>query len=151
MGIDNQKILAATVTVTLLLFLLVKFDAGILSITLGVLLVLFTLGYNLVSALFNRQGDLSRIERVTLSFGLGITIVLLVGWYSKPINWGIILYPILLYITIYFIDASAINRDGQQKLVKASRLENASIMSFSQSYVMSWSDILLSISPVAVK
>jgi len=150
-GIDNQKILAATVTVTLLLFLLVKFDAGILSITLGVLLVLFTLGYNLVSALFNRQGDLSRIERVTLSFGLGITIVLLVGWYSKPINWGIILYPILLYITIYFIDASAINRDGQQKLVKASRLENASIMSFSQSYVMSWSDILLSISPVAVK
>lgn len=151
MGIDNQKILAATVTVTLLLFLLVKFDAGILSITLGVFLVLFTLGYNLVSALFNRQGDLSRIERVTLSFGLGITIVLLVGWYSKPINWGIILYPILLYITIYFIDASAINRDGQQKLVKASRLENASIMSFSQSYVMSWSDILLSISPVAVK
>jgi len=150
-GIDNQKILAATVTVTLLLFLLVKFDAGILSITLGVFLVLFTLGYNLVSALFNRQGDLSRIERVTLSFGLGITIVLLVGWYSKPINWGIILYPILLYITIYFIDASAINRDGQQKLVKASRLENASIMSFSQSYVMSWSDILLSISPVAVK
>ena len=151
MGIDNQKILAATVTVTLLLFLLVKFDAGILSITLGVLLVLFTLGYNLVSALFNRQGDLSRIERVTLSFRLGITIVLLVGWYSKPINWGISLYPILLYITIYFIDASAINRDGQQKLVKASRLENASIMSFSQSYVMSWSDILLSISPVAVK
>ena len=84
MTISNQKILLAITGATLFLFPLVVFTSGVPRIVFGLLLVLFFLGYTLLSALFLRKADFSGPERVALSFGLRIAIMPFLGLGISP-------------------------------------------------------------------
>lgn len=125
MDIDNRKILIAIVVITLVLFPVVVFTTGLLRIALSLPFVLFLPGYALLSALFPRQGDLDRIERVALSFGLSIAVVPLIGLILNYTPWGIKLYPVLISITLFIIAASAVGWYRQWKLPQVDRLHFA--------------------------
>ena len=121
MKLDNQKVLVAIVSITLVLFPVVAFTTGLLRIGLGFLFVIFFPGYTLLSALFPRRDKLSGVERIALSFGLSIAVVPLIGLILNYTPWGIKLYPILVSITFFIIAMSAIGWYRQQKLTAAER------------------------------
>lgn len=122
MKIDNQKILVAIVALTLLLFPVVAFTTGVLRVVLGMLFVIFSPGYALLSAIFPKRNGLSGIERVALSFGTSIAIVPLIGIILNFTPWGIRLYPILISVSLFIIIVSAIACYRQLKLPPDDRL-----------------------------
>lgn len=76
-------------------------------IPLGLLMVLFVPGYNLIAALFPRRDDLDGIERVALSFGLSIAVVPLMGLGLNYTPWGIRLTPVVVSISLFTIVMAA--------------------------------------------
>lgn len=122
MKIDNQKILVAIVALILLLFPVVAFTTGVLRVVLGMLFVIFSPGYVLLSAIFPKRNGLSGIERVALSFGTSIAIVPLIGIILNFTPWGIRLYPILISVSLFIIIVSAIGWYRQLKLPPDDRL-----------------------------
>jgi uncharacterized membrane protein len=80
---------------------------------IGFVMVLFAPGYAFVSALFPGRDELDTIERLALSIGLSICIVVFIGLGLNYTPWGIRLEPILLSISIFiliFISISAYRR-----------------------------------------
>lgn len=75
---------------------------------LGFILVLFVPGYVFVSALFPGNDELDGIERLALSIGLSICIVVLIGIALNYTPWGIRLKPILLSISAITLASTAI-------------------------------------------
>ena len=67
---------AAATAVTLACVYIPVLNESFLRILVGVAMVLFIPGYALIAALFPAKGDLDGIERVALSFGLSIAVVL---------------------------------------------------------------------------
>ncbi len=125
MDIDNRKILAGIVIITLLLFPVVVFTSGVFRITLGLLLVLLFPGYSLLSALFPKSSSLSGIERIALSFGLSIAIVSLIGLILNYTPWGIGLYSILTSVILFILVTSCIAWYRQWNLPFAERFSVA--------------------------
>lgn len=100
--------LVAIVVISLLLVPLVMFTSGALRIFLSLAFVLFFPGYTLIAALFPRRKSLDGIERLTLSFGLSIALVPLIGLVLNVTPWGIRLYPILISLLVFIVIVSAI-------------------------------------------
>ena len=75
---------------------------------LGFILVLFVPGYVFVSALFPGNDELDGIERLALSIGLSICIVVFIGIALNYTPWGIRLKPILLSISAFSLASTAI-------------------------------------------
>lgn len=67
---------------------------------LGIVFVFLAPGYVLVSALFPAD-ELSSIERLALSIGLSICIVVLIGLGLNYTPWGIRLGPILFSLSAF--------------------------------------------------
>lgn len=65
---------------------------------------------------------MARIERLALSFGLSIAVVLGIGIILNYTPWGISLYPILISITIFILAISIVAFFRQRRLVEADRL-----------------------------
>ncbi len=76
---------------------------------LGFILVLFVPGYVFVSALFPGSEELNGIERLTLSIGLSICIVIFIGIALNYTPWGIRLKPILFSISAFTLAFTAIS------------------------------------------
>lgn len=76
---------------------------SVLRIILGLPLVLFSPGYTLLSALFPRKEGLSGIQRVALSFGLSIAIVILVGLALNWTPWGLGPDTVLLSLAFFIL------------------------------------------------
>lgn len=76
-------------------------------IPLGLLMVLFVPGYNLIAALFPRRDDLDGVERVALSFGLSVAVVPLMGLSLNYTPWGIRLTPVVVSISLFTIVMAA--------------------------------------------
>jgi len=146
MRIDNRQILVAIVLTTLLLFALVAFTTGPARIALGLLCVLFSPGYVLLSVLFPRQGDLGGIERVALSFGLSVGVVPLIGFIVNYSPWGIRLYPILICTSLFIMITAAIGWYQQRKLPAVDRLHFDSTIRLPKCLAMTKLDKTLSIS-----
>jgi len=70
---------------------------------LGFPLVLFAPGYVFISALFPEKDELDPIERLALSMGLSICIVVFIGLGLNYTPWGIRLGPILFSITSFIL------------------------------------------------
>jgi len=66
--------------------------------------------------LFPKQGVLSNIERIALSFGLSITMVAIIGFALNFTPWGIRLNPILVSIAAIILVCSIIGFVRQQLL-----------------------------------
>ena len=122
MKIDNVRILIVIIAITLLLFPVVRFSSGVTTIVLGLILVLFSPGYALLSAVFPRQSQLGGIERVGLSLGLSIAIVPLIGLIMHYTNIGLSLYPCLILITIFILANSVVYWYRQRLLSPSERL-----------------------------
>lgn len=82
---------------------------------LGFPLVLFAPGYVLVSALFPKEDELDGIERLALSIGLSICVVVFIGLGLNYTPWGIRLKPILLSITAFTLIFTAITAFRRMK------------------------------------
>ena len=79
-----------------------------LRIILGLPLVLFSPGYVLLSALFPRKEGLSGLQRVALSFGLSIAIVILVGLILNWTPWGLGPDTVLMSLAFFILLTSII-------------------------------------------
>jgi len=77
-------------------------------IALGVLLVLFSPGYVLVSVLYPIRGRLAGAERIALSIGLSLALVPLLGLALNFAPGGIHLTSILLTLTLWTVVLAAI-------------------------------------------
>lgn len=80
---------------------------------LGFILVLFAPGYVFISALFPQENELDQIERLALSIGLSICIIVFIGLGLNYTPWGIRIGPILFSIsgfTLIFAAISAYRR-----------------------------------------
>jgi len=67
---------------------------------LGSIFVLYLPGYSLIEALYPKKEDLEGLERLTLSIGLSLALVPLVGLMLNYTPWGIRLEPILISLAI---------------------------------------------------
>ena len=99
--VDMLTILLWTIS-TIIFIITPIFKDNIIRTILGVPLVIFIPGYILTTALFPKENDLDLIERISLSFGLSIAIVPLLGLILNY-TFGIRLIPILITICIYII------------------------------------------------
>jgi len=72
-----------------------------LRVVLALPLMLFIPGYCVIAALFPKDGDINLIERFTLSFGLSVAIVPLIGLGLNFTPWGIRLEPIMISVTLF--------------------------------------------------
>ncbi len=88
---------------SLLLVPLVAFTSGALRIAVGLAFVLFFSGYTMIAALFPRKGTLNSIERIGLSFGSSIAVVMLIGLMLNYTPWGIRLQSIVLSLLIFIL------------------------------------------------
>lgn len=75
---------------------------------LGFILVLFISGYAFVSALFPGSDELDGIERLALSIGLSICIIVFIGIALNYSTWGLRPKPILLSISAFTLASTAI-------------------------------------------
>ncbi|HPR65533.1 MAG TPA: DUF1616 domain-containing protein [Methanothrix sp.] len=76
---------------------------------LGLPLVLFVPGYVLISALFPEKTELDLIERLALSMGLSICVVIFIGLGLNYTPWGIRLGPILFFVAAVTFGLTAIS------------------------------------------
>jgi uncharacterized membrane protein len=81
---------------------------SVLRAVVGFPLVLFLPGYSLVSALFPRSDELDAIERIALSIGLSICVVVFIGLGLNYTPWGIRLGPILLVLSAFILIMTAV-------------------------------------------
>jgi len=84
----------------------------------GFPLVLFLPGYSLVSALFPGKDELDMLERIALSIGLSICIVVFIGLALNYTPWGIRLGPILLALSAFTLIGTAVNAVRRFKVIK---------------------------------
>jgi uncharacterized membrane protein len=88
---------------------------------LGFILVLFVPGYAFVSALFPGSDELNGIERLALSIGLSICIVIFIGIALNYTPWGIRLKPILFSISAFTLAFTAISAYRRVKIATKSK------------------------------
>jgi uncharacterized membrane protein len=90
-------------------------------IILGLPFVMFFPGYTLIAALFPKRDDIDSIERVALSFGVSIAIVVFIVLMLNYSPWGIKLYPILISLGIFILVTSLIAWQRQRRLPEIER------------------------------
>jgi uncharacterized membrane protein len=75
-------------------------NSSIIRVIVALPILILLPGYALIAALFPRRDDLDAIERVTLSFGLSIAVVPLVGLVLNYTPWGIQLEPVVISLVL---------------------------------------------------
>lgn len=111
---DYKKQIPADIIVVIFFTLLTSIfelvpplDNTIFRKILGLPAVLFFPGYSLIAALFPGKDDLSELERFSLSFGLSIAAVPLLGLGLNYTHWGIRQIPVLLTLDIFTLGMCA--------------------------------------------
>jgi hypothetical protein len=93
-------------------------------VVLGIIFVLFLPGYTFIKALFppkvfinTSSKNLDNIERITLSIGMSLSIVTIVGLFLNYTPWGIRLAPITLSLLVLTVicATAAVLRENQSK------------------------------------
>ena len=121
---DFPKDLALVILLTLscILFVLTPpLNETPVRVVLGLLLVLFLLGYSLIAALFPGKDDLDGIERIALSFGLSIAVVPLLGLALDYTPFGIRLVPMLAGLSVFAVLVAGIAAVRRFELLEADR------------------------------
>jgi len=81
---------------------------GPVRLVLGLIFILFSPGYTLLSALFPKREDLATVQRLALSFGLSIALMPPIGFILHFTPWGINLVSILASVGLLTILTSGI-------------------------------------------
>ena len=111
------------VVLTLLLAPLVAFTGGAARIVVGLVFVLFSPGYAMITALFPMKAPLGTVERIALSFGLSIAVVPLIVFILNYTPWGIRLNPIIFCITLFIVITSLVALYRRWRVPKLLRFE----------------------------
>ena len=99
----------------LLVLTILVIPSSFLRIVLGLPFLMFFPGYVLVTALFTRVGEIDRIEKIALSFGVSIAVTALIGLGLNYTPWGIRLEPTLFAISVFILILSWIAMLRQRK------------------------------------
>jgi uncharacterized membrane protein len=110
---------------------------------LGIPFVLFFPGYALITALFPKKTDLGIIERLTLSIGLSLAVVPLIGLALNYTPWGIRLYPIITSIFILTLLLSILSNYRRAKLPLDQKLQTLNNLKLPNLKKLSKSDKIL--------
>ena len=87
------------VVISVVFIVVPPLNATPVRIIVGFPLVLFLPGYSLICVLFPKKNEMDGIERIALSIGLSIAVVIIIGLALNYTPWGIRLGPILLAIS----------------------------------------------------
>ena len=101
--------IVAFVIVSVVIITVPPLNATPIRAVVGFPLVLFLPGYSLVSALFPRNDELDIIERIALSIGLSICVVVFIGLALNYTPWGIRLGPVLLALSAFTLIGTAVS------------------------------------------
>jgi uncharacterized membrane protein len=104
----DYALLAVNLLTIVLLTNILTIDIPWLRTVLGLPFVFFFPGYVLISAIFPTRGSLNRLNRIALSFGLSVGVVIFVGLLLNYTPWGIGLLPILFSLAIFIFVLSMI-------------------------------------------
>ncbi len=100
--------LVAVIIVSLIVTILAILGEGSLQIVLGLFFALFFPGYTLIAALFPKNDDLERVQRIALSFGLSIAVVPLIGLIMNYTPWGINIFTVLFAVFVFILITATI-------------------------------------------
>ncbi len=107
-GAPPDLLMAVILALAALVFTFTPLNYLLMSVPLVFLMVLlFVPGYTLTSALFPKIGDLSRVARTVLSFGLGIAVVPLISLALNYTPWGIKLVPVVASLALFTLFTAA--------------------------------------------
>ena len=115
--------LLVVIIVSLALVPLAIFGGGPVQIALGLVFALFFPGYTLLTVLFPKRDDLDGVQRLALSFGLSIAVVVLMGLFLNYTPWGIRLYPVLFSLLAFITTMSGIAWCRRRRLAPEQRFE----------------------------
>lgn len=115
--------LLVVIIVSLALVPLAIFGGGPVQMALGLVFALFFPGYTLLAALFPKRDDLDGVQRLALSFGLSIAVVILIGLFLNYTPWGIGLYSVLFSLLALIIIMSGIAWYRRHRLAPEQRVE----------------------------
>ncbi|NQE54782.1 hypothetical protein C5S29_14425 [ANME-1 cluster archaeon GoMg3.2] len=101
--------IVAFVIVSVVIITVPPLNATPIRAVVGFPLVLFLPGYSLVSALFPGRDELDALERIALSIGLSICVVVFVGLGLNYTPWGIRLGPVLLALSAFTLVMTAVS------------------------------------------
>jgi uncharacterized membrane protein len=118
--IGNELIILNSLVVILVAAIIFS-PSNIVRLIVGLPFVLFCPGYALVAALFTRKKGIGGIERATLSFGMSIVVVPLIGLTLNYTPWGIRLEPILYSVATFIFVTSAIAWFRRRRLAEEER------------------------------
>ena len=105
--IQNELIIIDLLDLALILAI-TFLPSGIIRIILGLPFLLFFPGYILITALFPKKTGLDGVERVALSFGISIAIVLVIGFALNYTPWGISLERVLYSLSLFIFITSTV-------------------------------------------
>jgi len=104
----DYDLLAVNFLTIVLLTNTLTIDTPWLRTVLGLPFVLFFPGYVLISAIFPSKSSLNRLNRIALSFGLSVGVVIFAGLILNYTPWGIGLPPILFSLAIFIFVLSLV-------------------------------------------
>jgi uncharacterized membrane protein len=102
-GMKDLLVIIGFVVVSSVIITVPPLSSSLLRVIVGSLLVLFIPGYLLVSTLFPRNDEIDAVERIALSIGLNLCIVVFVGLCLNYTPWGIRLNSILLALSAFIL------------------------------------------------
>ncbi len=118
----KNELLVLNLLVALLIAAILFFSSStVLRVILGIPFLLFFPGYVLTAALFPKKEGIDGIERLTLSFGLSIIVVVIIGFFLSYTTWGIRLESIVYSITFLILVTSAIAWWRRRRLPEGER------------------------------
>ncbi len=102
-GMSDLLVIIGFVVVSTVIITVPPLSDSALRVVVGFPFVMFLPGYLLVSALFPRNDEIDVIERIALSIGLSLCIVVFVGLCLNYTPWGIRLGTILLALSAFIL------------------------------------------------
>ena len=112
-----------TVLSIILILFITFFPSNIARVILGLPFLLLFPGYVLTTAISPRKTGMTGIFRLTLSIGLSIALVILIGFVLNYTSLGITLESVLYTTFIFIVIISAVGWFRLRKLAAAERLD----------------------------
>ncbi len=116
-----SELLLLNILVVLFIIAITFVSSSVLRIILGLPLVLLFPGYALAAALLPKRNALKGIERIVLSLGLSIVVVVIIGLILDYAPWGIRLYPIVIALSIFILATSIVAWYQRRRLAEVDK------------------------------
>jgi uncharacterized membrane protein len=111
----QKRLLAIIILSVLLVVIITLVPNDTLRIALGLPFVMFFPGYTLIAALFPEQDTVDSIERLALSLGSSVAVVVLTLFILNYSPWGINLYPILFSLALFVVVTALVAWQRQRR------------------------------------